>query len=613
MEDTGKLDPSSPFYLGPGDQPGNTITNVVLKGDNYLAWSRAITLSLKSRCKYGFVDGAISKPTEKKKALDWETVNSMLVSWILRTVEPRLAASFPYFDEASKLWAYLERRYCAANGPRLQQLRAAITGCQQSSSMSVEEYFATLMGLFDDLHRLKPPHGRECGSCSCNLAEKYARDRDEEIFHQFLVGIDAGKYAAVKSNLLSQKPPPTLEQAYQAFIQEENSRAIAHTKDKEPAHIFALPPDRKPANLKVDKSKLFCTHCKRAGHDSSGCFLLHGYPDWWLEKYGKKGGSSASATATHRASASPAAASSTSATVKPAARANAVGPSIGDTQAASNDVFNALSTLQPENVRALMTLINNHKQDKMSGESLLLSWIIDTGASHHVTGDDTCLFDAHNICPCPVGLPDGASALATKEGRVYLAEDIILENVLFVPKLNCNLISVSKMVDDSNCLVKFTNSVCAIQDQSSGSLIGAGERIDGLYFFRQIPKVCAVQDAAVSTFELWHRRLGHPSDKILKSVPALKDSCSRHSMNKPCEICPQAKQTRNSFPDSDSRASRVFEMIHCDLWGSYKTPSTSGAYYFLTIVDDFSRGVWVYLLNTKDEVYSSFNSFFCHG
>lgn len=78
MEDTGKLDPSCLFYLGAGVQPGNTITNVVLKGDNYLAWSRAITLSLKSRRKFGFIDGTISKPTEKK-SLDWETVNSMLV------------------------------------------------------------------------------------------------------------------------------------------------------------------------------------------------------------------------------------------------------------------------------------------------------------------------------------------------------------------------------------------------------------------------------------------------------------------------------------------------------------------------------------------------------
>uniref|UniRef100_A0A803L7K6 Uncharacterized protein n=1 Tax=Chenopodium quinoa TaxID=63459 RepID=A0A803L7K6_CHEQI len=75
-----------------------------------------------------FVDGTISKPTEKKKMLDCETVNSMLVFWILKAIEPKLAASIPYFEEAKKLWVYLEKRFCEANGPRLQQLHVVITG-----------------------------------------------------------------------------------------------------------------------------------------------------------------------------------------------------------------------------------------------------------------------------------------------------------------------------------------------------------------------------------------------------------------------------------------------------------------------------------------------------
>ncbi|CAO2820213.1 unnamed protein product [Amaranthus hypochondriacus] len=103
MVNDGKIDPTSPFYLGSGDQPGNLITHVILKGDNYLSWSRAISLSLKSRRKYGFVDGTISKPTESKKLLDWDTVNSMLVSWILKAIDPNITVSIPYFDEAKRL------------------------------------------------------------------------------------------------------------------------------------------------------------------------------------------------------------------------------------------------------------------------------------------------------------------------------------------------------------------------------------------------------------------------------------------------------------------------------------------------------------------------------
>uniref|UniRef100_A0A803MMN7 Uncharacterized protein n=1 Tax=Chenopodium quinoa TaxID=63459 RepID=A0A803MMN7_CHEQI len=376
MVDDTKIDPASLFYLGSGDQPGNLITNVILKSDNYLSWSRAISLSLKSRRKFGFVDGTISKPTDKKKLLDWDTVNSMLVSWILRTIDPKLAISIPYFDDAKRLWDYLDKRYCDASGPRLQQLRASITNCKQLSTMTVEDYYNQLIGYFDDLARLKPPHGCECGACSCGVAAKYEKDRDEEILHQFLVGIDDAKYALVRTNLLSQQPPATLERSYHALLQEEHSRSIAQAKipaTKEDAHVFALPSSdrRQFQSARVDKAKLFCSHCKRSGHDTTGCFLLHGFPDWWLEKYGKKGGASHSGSSVsqqgskHSASASTAAVAASSS--KPVARANAMGGSIGPPVVPSTDTLSALSELKPEHVRLLLNMVTNNQQEKMSG------------------------------------------------------------------------------------------------------------------------------------------------------------------------------------------------------------------------------------------------------
>lgn len=47
-----------------------------------------------------FVDGTINKPTESRKLLNWEIVKSMIVSWILRSLDGKLAASIPYHVEA---------------------------------------------------------------------------------------------------------------------------------------------------------------------------------------------------------------------------------------------------------------------------------------------------------------------------------------------------------------------------------------------------------------------------------------------------------------------------------------------------------------------------------
>ncbi|KAI3698063.1 hypothetical protein L6452_31175 [Arctium lappa] len=47
------------------------------------------------------------------------------------------------------------------------------------------------------------------------------------------------------------------------------------------------------------------------------------------------------------------------------------------------------------------------------------------------------------------------------------------------------------------------------------------------------------------------------------------------------------------------------EFVHLDLWGPYRVPSKEGYRFFLTIVDDYSRSVWVYLLKSKDEVFDN--------
>ncbi|KAL2931658.1 Retrovirus-related Pol polyprotein from transposon RE1 [Bienertia sinuspersici] len=622
------IDPSSPYYLGSGDQPGNSITHVLFKNDNYVAWSRAITLSLKARRKFVFIDGSLPKPTDAKTLLDWETVHSMLVSWILRSIDPKLAESIPFHDDAKLLWKYLERHFCVANGPRIQQLRAQISDCRQSKSMSIEVYYTKLLGLYDELNRLKPLHTCSCGKCTCDVVGKFAEDRREEIFHQFLIGVDDDYYAHVRSNLLSQSPSADLDRAYQALIQEERSRAIAREKAQvEDTHAFAVhvtrsrPPGRSATprtSEHVDKSGLVCSYCRKRGHDRDNCFDLHGRPEWYNELLLRRSRVTTSST--------PAAARSDSSASRPAPAVTR-GQGHGPTSARANAVYNAsysasddvgLLGAHPTSYAhvvpntPLPSTSTTMDVDRMSGNTLTSSfWIIDTGATHHITNNPHILFDAESVSSWPVGLPNGHNAMATLIGSISLSPMLTLKNVLYVPELHCNLISVSQLIDSSNCLVHFTNTLCAIQDQHSRMLIGTGERRDGLYYFRDVPAINVVSTTPVMEFELWHRRLGHPSDRVLKLVPAIRNSTStKKCLNKACIICPMAKQSRDIFPTSDHKATRFFELIHCDLWGPYRTPASCGAIYFLTLVDDYSRAVWVYLLNAKSEVYGAFNKFF---
>ena len=105
-----------------------------------------------------------------------------------------------------------------------------------------------------------------------------------------------------------------------------------------------------------------------------------------------------------------------------------------------------ISGLSDEQWVTLLTMLNSHKggaNERLTGKQNIFPSIIDTGASHHMTGTYECLNDLHDIMPCPVGLSNGAETKALKERTVTLREKLKLRHVLFVPKLKCNLISVS--------------------------------------------------------------------------------------------------------------------------------------------------------------------------
>ncbi|KAK3005699.1 hypothetical protein RJ639_017625 [Escallonia herrerae] len=227
-----------------------------------------------------------------------------------------------------------------------------------------------------------------------------------------------------------------------------------------------------------------------------------------------------------------------------------------------------------------------------------------------MTGNAKNLRDVREISSCHVSLPDGNNAVAIKEGSVVLGRNLILKDVLYMPGLTCNLIYVSELIDHSDCFVQFTNSLCVIQGRTSRMLIGAGERRDELYYFRAILSIKAMKVNGACSLNLWHKCLGHPSPQVTKLVLVINLKKSSGILNKSCDVCQRAKQTRDTFPLNDHRALDIFELIHCDLWDPYRTPSSCGASYFLTIVDDYSRGVWIVLLIDKTEVSQTLKNFF---
>lgn len=63
------------------------------------------------------------------------------------------------------------------------------------------------------------------------------------------------------------------------------------------------------------------------------------------------------------------------------------------------------------------------------------------------------------------------------------------------------------------------------------------------------------------------------------------------------------------FSHSFIQTTHHFELLHIDIWGPYNTETMTGASYFLTIVDDFTRGTWTYLMTHKNQTTSMLNKY----
>jgi len=89
-----------------------------------------------------------------------------------------------------------------------------------------------------------------------------------------------------------------------------------------------------------------------------------------------------------------------------------------------------------------------------------MKWIVDTEASHHMIGDSHVLHNKGLLDNVGhVQLPTGDSAKVSHVGDCHIGGGDILRKVLCVPSFQFNLMSVSQVTKDLNCVTFFHNIV----------------------------------------------------------------------------------------------------------------------------------------------------------
>lgn len=252
-------------------------------------------------------------------------------------------------------------------------------------------------------------------------------------------------------------------------------------------------------------------------------------------------------------------------------------------------------------------------------------WFVDSGATVHISREKNFFLELDLSHRERVSVADGNYMEAAGKGKVKLQLvnetgqrfDVIIDNVLFVPSIGVNLISVKRLTLQG-LDVNFTKNVCVIRT-AEGAQIGIGDNENGLYKLRAQQKVNFVENKAKKCVHEWHRVLGHRDiDSIRKlassnSAAGLKIAkCSaKCSEMSACGTCAKGKMSRLSFPqESHSRSTEVLDLIHTDICGPMQTLTPGKKRYFLTFIDDFSRYTTVYLLSEKSQALNAFQHFY---
>ena len=113
---------------------------------------------------------------------DWWTIQAMLVSWILNTIEPFLRTTMSYLETAKELWDDIKERFSVVNGPRIQQLKSDLAQCKQGG-LSMVAYYKKLKALRDYLANYEQLLICTCKGCTCGFAAKFEKCREEKRGH----------------------------------------------------------------------------------------------------------------------------------------------------------------------------------------------------------------------------------------------------------------------------------------------------------------------------------------------------------------------------------------------------------------------------------------------
>jgi hypothetical protein len=196
-------------------------------------------------------------------------------------------------------------------------------------------------------------------------------------------------------------------------------------------------------------------------------------------------------------------------------------------------------------------------------------WIIDSGASRHMMGYQSRLSNLNEKkTSYKVELGDKSTYLVKGFGQASVklktGNNVHLSNVLNVPGLEKNLVSISFLKDKGKIIAFVDEKVLSWhKDSSIENARVIGTREGNLYRLLEQNEEALVHDE-VNPNELWHIRYTRINYQALlflkKMVKGIPDLQSTHEGT--CKGCALGKNIKKPFPSNNNRSKYILDLIH---------------------------------------------------
>lgn len=278
--------------------------------------------------------------------------------------------------------------------------------------------------------------------------------------------------------------------------------------------------------------------------------------------------------------------------------------------------------------------------------------MLDSGTSSHMTPHSERVSE-RIACDVPISLADNSTVQAKYKGKrsvTWIGQDgtvkVGLTNTLVSPKLSCSLLSVPALVRKGIAVLFVPGKAILVDVENDYQVLGtASQQRDGMFYISDDGSTDAQVDngehdtalmaivrdhcngvrkqecsqingtkspqakgmkksrnssCAADPAKIWHLRLGHALPvKVIRSRLANGNLPPPTCFQTDCMVCSKSKH-RRMFKGSLTKERRIGR-LHCDTKGKIKLPSRDGHYYFLTIIDEYTRLVHVEPLRKKGD------------